>query len=257
MANTHAYPNFDIILEALNMSSVGVVITDAALTNNPVIYVNRGFEKNTGYPAEEVLGKNCRFLQGEDTNPEELAKVSDGVRNRHSTRAFLKNYRKNGTPFFNELTIDPIKDANGHPYFIGIQKDVTRERNYQLELEKSVTEIQKLSTPIVPITDNLSVLPLVGTLDNDRFDYMSENVSNYLDTSKEDYLVIDLSGLVDFNEDVVTNLVKFHRLLKLTGVELILTGLSPKFAMLMVRYEQDLANIVTFSTVKEALKHFS
>lgn len=256
MSDTYPYPNFDVVLEALNMSSVGVVITDAALENNPVIYVNKGFEKNTGYLAEEVLGENCRFLQGPDTDQAEIAKISAAVKNRRSVRAFLKNYHKNGTYFFNELTIDPIVDANGHPYFVGIQKDVTRERNYQFELEKSLTEIQKLSTPIVPITDNISVLPLVGTLDNDRFEYMSENVSNYLDTSKEDFLVIDLSGLADFNEDVVTNLVKFHSLLKLTGVELILTGLSPKFAMLMVRYEQDLAGIITFSNVKEALKHY-
>ncbi len=250
------YPKFDIILEALNLSSVGVIITDAEEKGNPIIFVNTGFENITGYPKEEALGSNCHFLQGEDTDQEEVKKVRDAVNNKTTTTALLKNYRKDGSSFMNELTIEPIYDDNGHLYFVGIQKDITTEHNYQLELEKSLREIEKLSTPIVPIKDNICVLPLIGSLTNDRFQSMSEYVSEYMDNGKEEYLIMDLSGLADFNEDAIMNLVKFNGFMKLTGVELIVTGISPKFAMTLIRYEENLASLTTYSTIKEALQYY-
>ncbi|EAC8104190.1 blue-light photoreceptor [Listeria monocytogenes] len=251
-----AYPQFDVILKALNLSSVGVIITDPEQKDNPIIFVNTGFENITGYAKEEALGSNCHFLQGDDTDKEEVAKIRHAINQKSTANVLLKNYRKDGTSFMNELTIEPIYDDHNHLYFVGIQKDVTNEHDYQLELEKSLTEIEKLSTPIVPIKENICVLPLIGSLTHDRFQHMSEYVSEYMDHGKEDYLIMDLSGLAEFNEDAVMNLVKFHGFMKLTGVELIITGISPKFAMTLIRYEENLASLTTYSTIKEALQFY-
>lgn len=100
------------------------------------------------------------------------------------------------------------------------------------------------------------MLPLIGSLTHDRFQHMSDYVSEYMDNGKEDYLIMDLSGLADFNEDAVMNLVKFHGFMKLTGVELIITGISPKFAMTLMRYQENLSSLTTYSTIKEALQFY-
>ncbi|WP_312025439.1 STAS domain-containing protein [Listeria booriae] len=256
MLNKEAKLQFRIISKALNMTSVGVVITDGDLPENPIIYVNSGFERITGYTSEEVMGKNCGMLQGRKTDKAALAKISQAVKNRTNVNVFLQNYRKNGEIFFNELTIDPIYDEeSGKNYFIGIQRDVTREEKYKMLLEDSIEEIVKMSTPIVPVQEGVAVLPLVGALSTDRFEEMTQNVASYLDDSHIDYLIMDISGLADFNDDVAANLIKFLALTKLTGVSLMLTGVSPKFAMLMVNYDSRLPNIPTFSTVREALKN--
>ncbi|MBC1499633.1 PAS domain-containing protein [Listeria weihenstephanensis] len=256
MLNKEAELQFNIILKALNMSSVGVIITDGDLPKNPIIYVNAGFERITGYQADEVLGKNCNMLQGKKTDKTATQKISQAVKNRTSVNVFLQNYRKNGEIFFNELTIDPIYDeASGKSYFIGIQRDVTCEEKYKMLLEDSIEEIVKMSTPIVPVQDGVAVLPLVGALSTDRFEEMTRNVAAYLDENHIDYLIMDISALANFTEEVAANLIKFLALTKLTGVSLVLTGVSPKFAMLMVNYDSRLPNIPTYSTVREALKN--
>ncbi|EUJ46984.1 STAS domain-containing protein [Listeria riparia] len=256
MLNKEAKLQFRIISKALDMTSVGVIITDGDLPKNPIIYVNSGFERITGYTSDEVMGKNCGMLQGRKTDKAALAKISQAVKNRTNVNVFLQNYRKNGEIFFNELTIDPIYDEeSGKNYFIGIQRDVTREEKYKMLLEDSIEEIVKMSTPIVPVQEGVAVLPLVGALSTDRFEEMTQNVASYLDDNHIDYLIMDISGLADFNDDIAANLIKFLALTKLTGVSLMLTGVSPKFAMLMVNYDSRLPNIPTFSTVREALKN--
>lgn len=117
-----AYPQFDVILKALNLSSVGVIITDPEQKDNPIIFVNTGFENITGYAKEEALGSNCHFLQGDDTDKKEVAKIRHAINEKSTANVLLKNYRKDGTSFMNELTIEPIYDDHNHLYFVGIQK---------------------------------------------------------------------------------------------------------------------------------------
>ena len=86
----------------------------------------RSFFHMTGYKPDEVLGRNCRFLQGENTSAEDLQRIRDAVRGGYAVSVRLLNYRKDGTPFWNYLTISPIKDAAGKVVkFVGVQVDVT------------------------------------------------------------------------------------------------------------------------------------
>ncbi|NER95704.1 MAG: PAS domain S-box protein [Symploca sp. SIO1B1] len=115
---------------AIAASSNGIIITDAQLSDNPVVYVNSGFENITGYTAKEVIGENCRFWQGI-----ELSKAIDEKRNCHTV---LRNFRKDGTPFWQELTISPVYDAQGNlTNFIGVQQDITNRMAKEEALQKS------------------------------------------------------------------------------------------------------------------------
>jgi diguanylate cyclase (GGDEF)-like protein/PAS domain S-box-containing protein len=104
----------------------GITISDARLPDLPLIYVNPAFERLSGYDREEILGKNCRFLQGPDTNQPNLVQVRKALKEGTSVTAVLSNYRKGGALFWNELYMSPIHDLGGRlTHFVGIQNDVT------------------------------------------------------------------------------------------------------------------------------------
>lgn len=111
---------------ALESISNGVVISDATLEYNPILYVNKAFEQITGYSSEEVLGQNCRFLQRDDNSQDALTTLRETIKQKKSCTVLLRNYRKNGELFYNQLSISPITDSEGlTTHFIGIQSDVT------------------------------------------------------------------------------------------------------------------------------------
>lgn len=89
------------------------VITDPRLPDNPIVYVTPEFEAHTGYSKEEVLGRNCRILQGPDTDPAAVAALRDAVENMQALEIEILNYRKDGTPFWNDLSIRPVFAKTG------------------------------------------------------------------------------------------------------------------------------------------------
>jgi PAS domain S-box-containing protein len=114
---------------ALDVAAEGVTIADARLPDRPLIYVNEGFERVTGYSAAEALGRNCRFLQGPGTDPAEVALIRAAVAGERECVVEILNYRKDGTPFWNRLSITPVRDEKGEvTHFIGVQSDVTARR---------------------------------------------------------------------------------------------------------------------------------
>ena len=111
---------------ALGAASDGIVISDAGLPDQPVIYSNEAFTEITGYEPDEILGRNCRFLQGKDKDQEAIARISKAVSRAEPCREVLRNYRKNGELFWNELSITPITDPSGQAtHFIGVLRDVS------------------------------------------------------------------------------------------------------------------------------------
>jgi diguanylate cyclase (GGDEF)-like protein/PAS domain S-box-containing protein len=123
---------------AIQVSANPILIVDMEQANTPIIYVNDAFEKDTGYSREEVLGRNCNFLQREDVNQPELEKIRDAIREGRAGTALLRNYRKDGSLFLNELHIAPVRDpfTSKVTHFVGMQKDVTNFKRYQEELER-------------------------------------------------------------------------------------------------------------------------
>nr|AML78970.1 putative LOV domain-containing protein [Gynandropsis gynandra] len=103
------------------------VVSDATKPDCPIVYASSGFFTMTGYSSKEIVGRNCRFLQGPDTDKNEVAKIRDSVKNGRSYCGRLLNYKKDGTPFWNLLTVTPIKDDHGNTIkFIGMQVEVSK-----------------------------------------------------------------------------------------------------------------------------------
>jgi diguanylate cyclase (GGDEF)-like protein/PAS domain S-box-containing protein len=120
---------------ALESASSGMVICDALAPDMPVISVNQAFERITGYASHEAVGRNCRFLQREQTDQSGFADIRDAVAHNKEGHAVLLNYRKDGTPFWNDLKIAPVRDSDGTvTHFIGSITDVSDAIRHENEL---------------------------------------------------------------------------------------------------------------------------
>ncbi|MGZ4960272.1 MAG: PAS domain-containing protein [Methylomonas sp.] len=119
----------------------GVTLADPDMEDAPIIYANKAFERLTGYTQEDIIGHNCRFLQGEDRDQEGRHKISDAMKNHEGVEVTLRNYKKDGTLFFNHLKIVPLFDRKQRViYYLGVQYDITDKVNADNEI-KSLTEL--------------------------------------------------------------------------------------------------------------------
>jgi len=120
---------------ALDAAGLGVVITDATQEDNPIVYLNEGFEELTEYDEDEVVGRNCRFLQGEDTDPDTVRAIREAVDAGESISTTIRNYDADGEPFWNFLEIFPIVDETGAvTNFVGFQREITDRRAHGDEI---------------------------------------------------------------------------------------------------------------------------
>jgi sigma-B regulation protein RsbU (phosphoserine phosphatase) len=120
---------------ALAAAAEGITIADARLPDNPLIYINAGFERLTGYSAQSMLGKNCRFLQGSHTDSAARNEIRRALEEKRECTVEILNYRKDGTPFWNRLSITPVHDASGQvTHYIGIQSDITARKTAEEKL---------------------------------------------------------------------------------------------------------------------------
>jgi len=130
---------------AIAASSNGIVITDAQQASNPIIYVNPAFEKITGYSAEEVIGKNCRFLQRNDTQQPQLQTLRSAIKEGKECHVVLSNYRKDGSQFWNDLHIAPVFNEHGElSNFVGVQTDITQQIEAERELRASEERLRTI-----------------------------------------------------------------------------------------------------------------
>ncbi|HEX5911149.1 MAG TPA: diguanylate cyclase, partial [Thermoleophilaceae bacterium] len=126
----------ETLQRAMDSTSNGVVIASASGSDYAIVYMNAGFERITGYGCDEVVGRDCRFLQGEATDPTAVAELSRAVRNGAECRLTILNYRKDGEPFWNELFLSPIRDAGGDVVqYVGIQNDVSERQEAQEQVQ--------------------------------------------------------------------------------------------------------------------------
>lgn len=117
----------DYVLEILDQAKNGITITDPNLPDNPIIFVNESFTELFGYTSEEAIGRNCRFLHGEDRDQLSLKEIQKVIQEERDITATLRNYSKNGELIYNELTISPIFDKKTEKlkYLLGVQKNMT------------------------------------------------------------------------------------------------------------------------------------
>ncbi len=139
--------NIESLLEtAINSSLNGIFITDAQQANNPIIYVNKGFEVITGYSKEEALGQKFNFLENNKTEQNGTKKIKKAISTGTKCRAVLKNYRKNGEMFWSEIYINPVENEQGNiTHFIAVQNDITKKYNLEQALRAKTRELSSFS----------------------------------------------------------------------------------------------------------------
>ncbi|HEY4697307.1 MAG TPA: diguanylate cyclase [Gallionella sp.] len=175
-----------LLAKAINTSHDGIAIIDAQQSGFPLIYVNHGFERLTGYTSAEVVGKNFRVFQASDDHQSGLAVIRSAITKGEGCVATLRNYRKDGSMYWNELSISPVHDDSGMlTHFIGIHKDVTA----RILLEQQLSALTN--------TD-----PVAGISNRHHFD---ERFSTLLSIAKRIHselsvLLIDLDHFKQFNE---------------------------------------------------------
>ena len=117
-----------VLTQILDACVNGVTLSDPDLPDSPLVYVNRVFEEMSGYTQDEMIGRNCRFLQGEDREQPALQTLREAIRQHQACTVTLRNYRKNGELFLNKLSIRPLVDRENRViYYLGIQYDLSRQ----------------------------------------------------------------------------------------------------------------------------------
>ena len=123
-----------LLERAIGAVSQGILITDALVPEHPIIYASPGFERLSGYEASQCIGRNCRFLQGQDTDPSSKLELREAMRRGRACEVELLNYRRDGTSFWNRLELTPVIDTAGRvTHFVGLQTDVTERRTLQAQ----------------------------------------------------------------------------------------------------------------------------
>lgn len=147
----HSY--YQLLERALAASANAITISDPNLPDNPLIFVNRRFEQMTGYSLTEAIGKNCRYLHGEDTEQPGLTTLRTAIAHQTDCCVTLRNYRKDGTLFWNELRISPVLNNQGElTHFIGVQSDVTERIAVEQRLQH-VTQAVEAASDAIAIAD--------------------------------------------------------------------------------------------------------
>jgi len=115
----------------------GVTLADPDLEDAPIVYANKAFERLTGYSQAEIVGKNCRFLQGDDRDQPARYQIAEAMKNHDSVEVTLRNYKKDGTLFHNRLKIIPLFDNKKRViYYLGVQYDITRQVDSDNEIQE-------------------------------------------------------------------------------------------------------------------------
>ncbi|MFI3136092.1 MAG: PAS domain-containing protein [Methylococcaceae bacterium] len=124
----------------------GVTLSDPDLEDTPIIYANKAFEKLTGYSQAEIIGRNCRFLQGEDREQEARYQIHAAMEQHQNIEVTLRNYKKNGDLFHNHLKITQLLDRKGRIiYYLGVQYDISYKVNAENEIEELNNLFKKLT----------------------------------------------------------------------------------------------------------------
>ncbi|MGA7980603.1 MAG: PAS domain-containing protein [Chromatiaceae bacterium] len=138
-----------VLSQILDTCVNGITLSDPDQPDNPIVYANEAFELITGYNREEIVGQNCRFLQGTDRDQPQIERIREALRDQKRVTVTLRNYRKDGTLFYNRFSIRPLLDRQGRLlYYLGIQYDVTDKVEAEEELRRLNAKLRAMGEQV-------------------------------------------------------------------------------------------------------------
>lgn len=144
--------NAKLLQLVVEASNDGIVVAEQEGDDNILIYANPAFQRLTGYAVDDILYQDCRFLQGNDRQQPGLDNIREAIRNLKPCRQIIRNYRPDGTAFWNELSITPVfNEADQLTYFIGIQKDVSLEVQACERVRELEAEVAQLKSQLAKL----------------------------------------------------------------------------------------------------------
>lgn len=160
LLRNHVAPNDQLLLlfRAVESTRNGIVVTDPHQPDNPIIYANQAFADLCGFRIDQIIGRNCRFLQRDDRDQTAILEIRNAINEQRPITTVLRNYRKDGSLFWNELTISPVHDDNGKLInYVGIQNDISARKDAERRVSEFYSVIShELRTPLTSITGALS-----------------------------------------------------------------------------------------------------
>lgn len=216
---------FELLERAINSSTNGIIITDGSDSRNPIIYINSGFERITGYNKEEILGKNCSILQKDDVHQPQIREIKQGLFEGREIQTILRNYRKDGTMFWNQLHIAPVYDKDETlTNFIGVQTDISEQFSIELALKEKTQTLEKF-TESLKLINNISV----------------KNYQKIEDIFTE-YLTIGCQ-ILEMETGIISEVIGDNYIIQASH--------SEKFDFLIPGSEYDLKNTLCFQVIKQ------
>jgi len=210
---------------ALISAVEGILITDAQLQDNPIIFANHGFSVMTGYSDDEILGKNCRFLQGNDTKKDTIDEMRNSIAQNQHFEGEILNYKKDGTPFWNFLRITPIIDSNGiTTHFVGFQNDITTRKIDEEKLKESEIRLKEaqFATKVGSWETDLTNLNVIWSdetynifeLDKNTFKATHPAFLEFVHPDDRQY--VDVEFVASYNNTTIYNSIE-HRIITHKG----------------------------------------
>lgn len=148
--------NAKLLQLVIDASNDGIVVAEREGEDNILIYANAAFERLTGYSVDDILYQDCRFLQAEDRDQPGLTAIRNAIRSNLPCREIIRNYRKDGSAFWNELSITPaFNEADQLTYFIGIQKDVSVEVQAAERVRELEAEVAELKSRLAALQEKV------------------------------------------------------------------------------------------------------
>jgi len=152
-------PSDEAIRRAIKNAPIGISLSDPSLSDYPLVYTNDAWESVTGYETDEVLGRNPRLLQGPESDPETVDQLSTAIANEEPANVEIRNYKRDGTPFWNDLTVAPVHDEDGEvAHYVGFQIDVTDRREAEALAEERARKLDDQRRALRRVLDRVNGL---------------------------------------------------------------------------------------------------
>ncbi|MCF6136464.1 PAS domain S-box protein [Pseudalkalibacillus berkeleyi] len=222
-------------------------------SDQKVLFINESGAQFLKAKKEEIIGANIVDLFEERSRPFIRERIrrnqeEDLIGELIEDRIYLND----GTLADIEIYCHPVLFGN-HIAVQSIIRDITSRKEAERQLKTASKEIMEISSTIVPISEGIGIIPLVGSFDSDKVNHLLDFIPNQLTKHQLEYLIIDFSGIYQMNLDVVNFLFKINSILQLLGIQPVLSGIRPALAQKTVQLGQDISTIRTVRNVKEAL----